>query len=153
MRGSLIKMLNDWLSRKIPETEIGNPTVLISRLYNDATNNPAIEIRAAYKKVENASRGETFLPATIQSSDSFRITMRMIEIALDNELIKINYHGMSILNRDGFVHHAGLDDELIVREMNMFINNLNKKLKKFLPFAQVVNESTILFPYISVSRK
>ncbi|WP_313115363.1 hypothetical protein [Aequorivita sediminis] len=153
MKRSLIKTLSDWLSKNISETEMGNPTVLINRLYTDATNNPAIEIRAAYKKVENASRGETFLAATIQSSDSFRITMRMIEMAHDNELIKINYHGMSVLNRDGSVHQAGLDDELIVREMNSFIYNLNKKLKKFLPFARIVNESTILFPQISVTRK
>ena len=91
-------------------------------------------------------RGRLFWQQPIQSSDSFRITMRMTEIAYDNKLIKINYHGMSILNGDGFVHQAGLDDDLIVKEMNSIINNLNKKLKKFLSYAQIVNESTILPP-------
>ena len=150
---SLLEQFNTWLSKEIPETEMNNPTILFERLYNDPNNNPTLEILVAYRKVEKACKGETFLAAINQSSDSYPITIKLVEIAYDNNLIEINYHGMSALNRDGNSDKAGIDNSVNVKEINWLLHNLNKKLNKKLPYAKKINNDTIMFPQISVTRK
>jgi len=137
----------------VKPSPVNDAKVLISSISKNSDNNPAKRILEAYKKVADSPKGSSFIPARSLSSDSYnRLSLPLIERGLKNDIIDLNYNGFSSLNSMGFPTKAGLKPELIVKEINSQISNINKLTGKQYPFAKI-KDGEVLYPEFTVTRK
>lgn len=150
---SLISRLNTKLSNTLPEQKDLASENLFHALFRNADNNPAAQMKGAYQKVLNASKGETFKPAGSLSSDSYPMSLKLAKKAVDKDLVNVNFHGYYPMNSLGFSQTAGIDKALNLKEINTAIQEMNKSLPgKKLPLAYE-DEFGINYPDYSVTRK
>lgn len=149
---SLFRKINDKISLEEKIDDFGNPKTLLSSLFKNETNNPAREVLKAYKTVVDSPKGSHFISSHSLSSDSYnRLTLPLIEKGLKENIVDLQFHGHAGLNGMGFPEKAGLQD-LILKEINSKITNINKLTNKKYPFAKIEN-GTIQYPQFTVKRK
>jgi hypothetical protein len=147
------------IKNKIDKTEkkVDLPTdvkSLLPSLAKTENNNPAKEVLKAYNTVKSSEKGKSFIPAFSLSSDSYsRLSLPLIERGLKENIIDLNYHGLSPLNSLGFPTQAGVSPELILKEINSKISEINKLTGKKYPFGKIENNTDIYYPKFSVTRK
>lgn len=150
---SLFSKIKNKLDKTEKSTNMPLSESLIPSLAKNAYNNPSREILEAYNKVKTSAKGQSFIPAHSLSSDSYnRLSLPLIERAIKEDIINLNYHGLSPLNLLGFPTKAGIKPELILKEINSKISNINKLTGKKYPFAELDGEQ-IFYPTFTVTRK
>jgi hypothetical protein len=135
----------------LPKTTTPDTKSLIHGLAKDATNNPAAQMLSAYKKVKDAPKGESFIPAHSLSADSYPMSLRLIEKAKKEGLGDIQYHGYNRLNNMGFPTRAELPKDLTVKEINQYIEGINKTAKQKIPYAYI-EEDNIFAPTLTIKK-
>jgi len=117
--------------------------------------NPTKEIIKAVNEVRALDKGVTVNSAQSLSSDSKIAELRMLEKLLEEDAVSVNYHGMKDLNSMGFSQRTGIPSILNLKEINTYINNVNKLLpkNKKIPFATITENGQIWYPDISATRK
>lgn len=135
----------------LPKTTTPDTKSLIHGLAKDATNNPAAQMLSAYKKVKDAPKGESFIPAHSLSADSYPMSLRLIEKAKKEEVGDIQYHGYNRLNDMGFPTRAELPKDLTVKEINQYIEGMNKTAKQKIPYAYI-EEDNIFAPTLTIKK-
>jgi len=150
------KIYNKWAANRtkdfLPQTSMPVTQALIPGLAKSASNNPAAEMLNAYKKVENAPKGITFIPAHSLSADSYPMSMRLMKKGQEAGIGDINYHGHNSLNTLGFPEKAGIDPNIILREQNTLIEQMNKSRSKKIPYGYIENDQ-VYVPQVTMTRK
>lgn len=150
------KLYNKWSAGKrkgfLPETAMPVTESLIPSLAKNSNNNPAAEMVKAYKKVENAPKGKSFIPAHSLSEDSYPMSMRLIQKAQEGNLGDINFHGHMPLNTMGFPAKAELNPSLILKEQNSLIDKLNKGRSEKIPYGYIERDN-VYVPQLTVTKK
>ena len=126
---------------------------LLEGLFKTEGNNPARSILKAVKQVEDLPKGEIAKSAGSLSADSKPIELAMAKRLVDNETGSVNFHGYGNINTMGFPTQAGISNDLILKELNTHIGNLNQSLPKKLPLARLDDYGGIEVPNISITRK
>ena len=133
---------------EVPETQN-----LLPELSKSSTEVPAAKILAAYKKLKAAPKGMTFNSASSLSVDSQPLTIDMMNKALKDNLGKVNFHGFSSVNPLGYPTKLGLDNNIIMEEMNTHISKLNLHLPESskIPYSYIQGEN-IYYPKVSITK-
>lgn len=113
------------------------------------------EINTAYAKVKAFPKGHISYPAGSLSTDSHPLSTGMIERAVKEGLVDVNYRGLRSLNNLGFPTKAGLDANLSLKEINNRVKSLNENLSygKKIPYGKIDEYGELMAPYMSVTRK
>lgn len=110
------------------------------------------EINNAFNIFKNLEKGRTVNAAYSLSSDSKLLELQMYQKAVNEGLANVNYHGERHLNGLGFGEKAKLNPTLIKKEIDTYINTLNKTAKTKIPLSKLT-ENGITYPDLSVTRK
>ena len=149
---SLLSNINKKVSPFIERKPLEYDEELMPTLYKRENLNPMAKLKKAYDKVNSSEKGKVFLPANSLSSDSYPMTLKLVDRGITNDMIDVNYHGYKYLNSAGFPDLANLDEKLILKEINSLIDGINSKSVKKLPKASI-DDRGIKYPEITVTRK
>jgi hypothetical protein len=151
------RIYNKWAQNK--QSAFAAPTSmpvtesLIPAIAKNTQNNPAAEILKSYGKVKDAPSGRSFIPAHSLSTDSYPMSLRMMQKAQDDGVGSINYHGHTSLNNLGFPTKAGLPIETILKENNSLIDRINQSRTQKIPYGYIDASGQIQVPQLTVTRK
>lgn len=113
---------------------------------------PISEINNAYKKFKQAPSGKTVSSAASLSADSKPLELSFLQKALKDKLGNLNYHGEGRLNSLGFPEQAGVDPEIIMKELNNQIQKLNELGRSNIPYSRIEG-GQIMYPKLSITKK
>jgi hypothetical protein len=126
----IIRHIADANTMGNPVPMLYNTEELLPSLFAHSDNVPK-ELIKAYNKVKTAPSGKTFIGAQSMSGDSYsRLQNNLMLKAQKEGLGEIQYHGRTNLNGLDFANKAGLHPELVVKEINQQLKEMNKYRSK-----------------------